>query len=204
MSFDAIVPAVSSLLGALIGAGAALVGQRQQWKRDRKLGGETESKAAVQELAVRAQSLDTASHQAAAMAAAFSSLGGQFNRLIGLVTPLDPPTMFDNMNIHFEALNRAAAQLRMSGDQETVGLTNAVMFAAASVIDAHHADPTPRWSLLKVFVNLFTGKKLGDQEAIREARNSLADAVRDLVVYTRTTLNLPSVDLYATPETTLT
>lgn len=202
MSFELIVSVIGPLFGALVGAGAALVGQRQQWKEDRKVDDEAEYKVAVQELAVRAQSLDMASHQAAEIATSFSSLGGQLNRLIGIVTPLDPPTMFDDMNIHFEALNRAAAQLRMCGDQETVRLTNAVMFAAASVIDAHHAAPISRWSLLRVFLNLFTGKTLGDHAAIREARSSLAGAVRDLVGYTRETLNLPAVDLYATPEIT--
>lgn len=204
MSYESIVSVVGPLLGALIGAGAALVGQRAQWRQDRKMDGETESKVAVQELAVRAQSLDMASHQAAAIATSLTSLGGQLSRLIGVVTPLDPLAVFHDMNVAFEALNRAAAQLRMSGDQETVRRTNAVMFAAASVIEAHHAAPMSRWSLLRVLLSLFAGTKLGDQVAIREARTSLADAVSDLVGYTRRTLDLPAVDLFATPETTLT
>jgi hypothetical protein len=202
VSNELIVSALGPLVGALIGAAAALLGQRQQWKLDRKADGETESKVAVQELAVRAQSLDMASHQAAAIGVTFASLGGQLNRLIGIVTPLDPPAIFDDMNVHFEGLNRAAAQLRMSGDQETVRLTNAVMAAAASVIEAHHAALPSRWLLLREFIGLFTGTKLRNQAAIDDARTRLADAVRDLVAHTRRTLSLSPVDLYAVPEAT--
>ena len=202
VDYESLVPVISSLLGALIGAGAVLVSQRRQWKQDRQVDGDDQCERAVQELSVRASSLDMASHQAVSVVASFSSLGGQLNRLIGIVTPLDHQALFNGMNTHFEALNRAAAQLRMTQNQETIKLTNAVMFAAGSVIEAHHAAPSSRWSLVDVVHNLFAGRQMGgDRATVEEARATLGEAVRVLVEYTRKQLNHPHVDQWAVPET---
>ena len=201
MNYDSLVPVIGSLFGVLIGVWATLVTQRRQWKEDRQVDDQNECRLAVRELSVRASSLDMASHQVVSVTSSFTSLGGQLNRLIGIVTPLDPQALFNGMNSHFEALNRAAEQLRITGDQETVKLTNAVMFAAASVIEAHHAAPSAGWSLARLLRMLFAGKRRGDQAAIQEARASLGEAVRVLVEYTREHLNHPRVDLWAVPET---
>ena len=126
-----------------------------------------------------------ASHQAVSLAGAFTSVGGQLNRLIRIVTPFDQQALFEGMNVHFEGLNRAAARLRMTQDQETVCLTNAVMLAAAEVIEAHHASPSRRRRLLRMLHELFAGKQLGDPAAISRSRATLAESVRALVAHMR-------------------
>lgn len=168
--------------------------------RSAKSVGTRVSKLTVQELVARVSSLDVASRQGILLAASFTFLGGQLNRLIRIVTPYDPHSMFAEMNIHFEGLNRAAAELRMTHDQQTIELTNAVAMAAAQVIDAHHARPASRRSLLQFLKQLITGRTMGNDQAVKQARLKLSEATRDLVHYAREQLGHPQVDIWAVPE----
>jgi hypothetical protein len=194
---------VVGFLGTLIGVASVLVAQRLQWKQDRRAGGEDEVKRAVEELVVHARSLDLAAHAAASTAVSFMSLGGMLNRLIGIVTPLDPPALLEGMNTRLEALNRAAARLQITQDQRTVELANEVMLAAASVIHAHNqvvlsARTWPVRAVVRVFL---AGEQAADPAAaVAEARSSLSKAVRALCGQTRTQLKHPRVDLWAEPE----
>lgn len=201
MDLDLLVPAAASLLGAVIGGVAVLMGQQQQDKRNRKGDVEDDYRRAVEELAVRANALDVASHQVVSLTSTFTSLAGQLNRLLGIVTPFDQQALFTDMNAHHDALIRAATHLRGNHDQETVRLTNAVLYAAAEIVAAHHAAPDATRSLIRIVGSLYAGKAIGNPDQIASARSHLAESVQNLLGHARRALGHAEVDLSAVPVT---
>lgn len=103
------------------------------------------------------------------------------------------------MNGHFEGLNRAAAKLRITQDQETVRLANAAMLAAAAIIEAHHSSRSQGPWIVRTLRGLVAGEQLGDPVAIQAARRALAEVVRTLVEHTRKQLDHQRVDLWELP-----
>lgn len=199
MDYTTIWAAVSSLGGALIGAGAVIKSQQLQWRRDRAADADVARTGAVEELLLRALSLDLVSHQMTTVVSEFTSLGGQVNRLVRIVAPLDFSALLDKLNREAEALNRASAQIWMTTDQQTVKLTNAVTSAAMDVVTAHHATPKSG-RVRRHLVGLVRGRSFGDEHRIQEARQRLAEARKALVDHTRHELRLPPVDLFALPD----
>lgn len=197
MDVSPLITAASSLLGALIGAGAALGSQRLQWGRERKANAERGRQQAIEEIASQTLTLDFASHRMVLAAKDFSSLTGQLNRVVRVSTAFDLHDLFRELETRGEALNRAAAQIWMTADQETVRLTNAVVATAADLVAAHSAVQPATWRKPR---RVLDGFDLADQDKVAEARTKLADARRALLDHTRKELRRPPVDLFALPD----
>jgi hypothetical protein len=192
------INAATALSSAVVGAGAVLLAQRNQWKRDAEAAEADQLKRAVEEVLVKAQSVAMRSNEFTLLSTSIGSPSGQFVRVIGSVTPLDIAALFDAMNADIEAMQRAAARIWMESDQEAVTLTNAVVIAAAEVIDAHQT-PLPGNRVLNFCRGLVTGTPSGDPSQVKEAREALGRARKALVEHTRRTLKLEHVDLFALP-----
>ena len=189
--------AVSSLVGALIGAGAALAAQYIGWRQTRRADSETERKLAIEEVLVRAQAVDMKAHDMTLLASNVGSLNGLLARILGSALPVDYAAMFDKLSAEGTALNRAAAQVWLFGEDKTVRLANAVVLAATDVVAAHtHAKGGRLRTLVMV---AFFGTYPRDEQRIASARQALAEARRALVEHTRQTLKLEHVDLFGLP-----
>lgn len=197
MDYSPLITAGSSLLGAVIGAGAAIGSQRLQWWRERRANAERTRQQAIEEIAAVVLSLDLASHRMVLAARDFSSLSGQLNRLLRVSRAFDLNELFGEVAAHGDALNRAAAQIWMTADQETIRLTNAVVATATDLVAAHSAVQTATWKQAR---RVLEGFDLADQENVAAVRKTLANARRALVDHTRKELGLPPVDLFALPE----
>lgn len=198
MNSALIINATTALSSAVVGAGAVLLAQRNQWKRDTDAATADQLKRAVEEVLVKAQSVAMRSNEFTLLGANISSPGGQFARIVGTVTPLDVATLFDAMNADVEAMQRAGARIWMECDQETVALTNAVVVAAAEVIEAHQT-PLPGGKVVNFCRGLVKGKQSGDPSQVKDAREALGRTRKALVEHTRRTLRLEHVDLFALP-----
>lgn len=186
-----------ALLASIIGAGAALAAQHTQLKGARAADSERERKHAIEEIIVRAQAIDLRVHEMMVLTANGGSLNGLLGRILGAVVPLDYSAMFNTLNVEVDALNRAAAQVWLFGEDDTVALANAVSLAATDVIDAHtRASENRIASLLRVAI---FGRLDQDAQKIQTARRALSRARRDLVEHTRLKLGLEDVDLFALP-----
>lgn len=196
MDYSPLVAAGGSLVGAALGASAVLGSQMLQWRRERKAGIERSRQQAVEELLVQAESIDLASHFMVTIAQEFTSLSGQLNRLLRISTAFDLANLIANLSRHADALNRAAAQIWMTADQETVRRTNAVVLAAMDLVSAQSAVQPATWRHAR---RLLQGMELADESVVAAARQKLANARRDLVEHTRRQFGLPHVDLFALP-----
>jgi hypothetical protein len=183
--------------GVLVGAGAALLGQYLQWRREKKDRDHASRENAVEEVIVRALTVSWEAHNITVMAQEFSSMNGFLNRLFGVIKPFDYQALFAKLRSEIEALNRAGAQVLMSEDQETVTLTNAVVKASMDVLDA--VTGHPKVGLLGKILRIWRGVRFGEVAAIKVAQQRLGDARRALVDHTRGSLNLKAVDLFALP-----
>lgn len=188
---------VISLIAAAIGAGAALGAQFMHLREARKAETERERKHAVEEVIVRAGAIDMRAHEMTLLAANTGSLHGTLARVLRIVVPLDYADMFDKLNRETNALSRAAAQVWLFGDDQTVKLTNAVTLAAAALVDAH-TQLKSHW-LLNFFRVALLGQPSRDDENIHRARQALAKARRDLVDHTRRKLDREDVEMFALP-----
>ena len=197
MQIDHWLTAASSLVGALIGAGAALAAAYMQLRRSRKAESERERKLAIEEVLVRAVAIDFQAHNMALLASNAGSLDGLLARVLGSVAPVDYAAMFDKLSAEGNALNRAAAQVWLFGEDKTVRLTNAVVLAATDVVTAHTSGGRG-WLGTRLMV-AFSGHHAGDTKRIAEARRKLAEARRALVEHARRTLGVEHVDLFALP-----
>lgn len=197
MHLDQLMTGVISLIAAAIGAGAAIGAQFMHLRETRKAETERERKHAVEEVIVRAGAIDLRAHEMTLLAANTGSLNGTLARVLGIVVPLDYADMFDKLNGEANALSRAAAQVWLFGEDQTVKLTNAVTLAAAALVDAH-TQPKTHW-VLNFFRVALLGKPSRDDEKIHGARQTLAKARRDLVEHTRRQLDLDDVELFALP-----
>lgn len=186
-----------SLVAAGIGASAAIGAQLLQLRHARKVDDERERKHAVEEVIVRAGAIDLRAHEMTLLAANSGSLNGTLARVLGIVVPLDYADMFEKLNREANALSRAAAQVWLFGDGQTVKLTNAVTLAATSVVDAH-TQPRTHWAL-NLFRVALLGKPSRDAGSIQHTRQALANARRNLVDHTRRQLDREDVDLFALP-----
>lgn len=197
MHLDQLLTGAISLIAALIGASAALTAQYAQLRQARKADAERERKQAIEEVIVRAQAIDLRVNDMMVLAANAGSIHGLLGRVLGSVAPLDYAAMFNSLNVEVNALNRAAAQVWLFGDDETVALANAVSLAATDVVSAHTgANATWVSNLLRVAV---FGQPPRDAERIQSAREALGNARRALVEHTRKKLGLAHVDLFAVP-----
>lgn len=192
-----------ALVGVLIGACTTLLTQRTQWRQQRRMSEEALSQDAVVEVTVRASTLDMASHQAAMIASSFSSLGGQLNRLIRIMGPLQPERLFDGLNREHELMLTAAAQLRLTQDEETVRCVDDILSAAAEMIAAHHALTTLRRTPLRLLMLMFAGRQRGDADRLTTARRNLHSAVGRLQEHSRRRWELPHIDLMVASHRTL-
>lgn len=194
MPSDQWATALSSLVGAIIGAGAALTAQHMQWRHTRKAESEQEWKLAIVEVLVRAQAVDLRAHDMTLLALHASSLSGLVPRVLGSVSPVDYTVMSERLIADANALNQAAAQVWLFGDDKTVKLTNAVVIAAADVVAAHTTAKGKRPHILAFF-----GRRSHDEEQIAGARECLAEARRALADHTRQAFRLEHVDLFSLP-----
>jgi hypothetical protein len=188
----------SALLGALIGASAALGGQYLQWRLQRKERSEAARRAAVEEVLVRALSVSLMANQMTIAAHEFSSLSGFLARLLRVAKAFDYQGQMDGFRREIVALTRAGAQIWMAEDQEIVRLTNAVVDAATDAIDAFMVLPNANF--IGKVLRLWRGTMLGDEAAISAARERVAAARVCLVEHLRRTLGLESIDLLARPD----
>ncbi|GAA2146502.1 hypothetical protein GCM10009844_22640 [Nocardioides koreensis] len=198
MQMDLWLSAGSSLLGAVIGAGAALGAQSMQWTTARKADAERERKSAIEDVLVRAQAVDVITDNLMTLAANAGSFNGLIGRVLGTVAPIDYMAMYAKLGDDLNALHRAAAQVSLFGDARTVQLTNAVVLAAADVVSA---QCTHKGGKLRNYLRIaFIGRHSKDHTKIGAARQQLAAARGALVDHTRRALSLDHVDPFALPE----
>lgn len=196
VDYSPFVTAGSSLTGAVVGAGAVLGSQALQWRRERKADRDRMLQRAIEEVLVQVESIDLSLHLAVSMAKEFTSLSGQLNRLVRVSAAFDWRDLYSDLNTHLEELNRAAAQIWMSADRETVRLTNAVVLATADIVTAHSAVRPASWRRLRRLVD---GMELADPVAVAEVRARLSAARRNLVDHTRREFHRPALDLIGLP-----
>jgi hypothetical protein len=186
--------ALTSVIAAVIGAGAVVGAQHIHWKRDRAAAEVDHLQRAVEDVLVTSLSIDLRAHQLTLLATDASSVSGLLSRILGAVAPVNMSSLFETLNSEANALNRASSQVWMAGDQDTVKLTNSVVLAAMDVVEAHHATRQGN-RIVRFLRELFFGRQLGDPEQVEKCRAKLAFARSDLVEHTRLTFGLPSVDL---------
>jgi hypothetical protein len=193
------VTAASGLVGALIGASAALVGQLLDAGRRARAAQQDELKSAIEEVLVQAGAVDMRGHEMMLLAANAGSLNGLISRMLGSFAPPDIAQVFETLNGEGKALQRAAARVWLMGDRQTVALTNAVVLAAAEVVAAHHEPATSRWRSEALIAA--TGRHTRDVARVADARRALAKSRRALAEHARQVLDLPEIDLFAVPLT---
>ena len=191
------ITAVSGLVGAVIGALAALLGQFLNSRSQARADAAKERKLAIEEVLVRSQAIDLRGHELLLIATNLGSFSGLVSRVIGNVAPVDFLEVFDRMNVESIGLQRAAAQIWLFADDETVALTNAVALAAADVVTAHHQPAVGRAHQYARIA--LTGRHSRDLERLKASREVLADARKALINHTRTTLGLGETDPFAIP-----
>lgn len=192
VDYSPFVTAASSLVGAIVGASAVLGSQALQWRRERKADRDRMLQRAIEDVLVQVESIDLSLHLAVSLAKEFTSLSGQLNRLVRVSTAFDWRDLYSDLGTHLEELNRAAAQIWMSADQETVRRTNAVVLAAADIVTAHSAVRPATWRRLR---RLLDGIELADPAAVERARARLCTARRSLVDHARREFDRPVLDL---------
>lgn len=189
--------AAFGLVGAVIGAVAALLGQSLQATRKARAEASRENKLAVEEVLVRSQAVDLKAHEMMLLATNLGSLTGLISRVIGAVAPIDFLEVFERMNHEANALQRAAAQVWLFADERTVVLTNAVVLAAMDVVEAHH-EPTV--GAIRNYTQIaLTGRHARNSDRVAATRKALAEARRSLVTHTRSRLDLPTSTRSHTP-----
>lgn len=193
------VTAASGLVGALIGASAALVGQVLEARRRARGERDGELKNAIEEVLVQSGAIDMRGHELMLLATNAGSFNGLLSRMLGNFAPLDIAEIFDRLHGEGTALQRAAARVWLMGDPQAVALTNGVVLAAAEVVAAHHEPNAGRWRNLALIAA--TGRHAKDVERVESARRDLAEARRALAEHARRVLNLPETDLFAVPLT---
>lgn len=193
------VTAASGLVGALIGASAALVTQLLDARRRARAAQDQELKFAIEEVLVQAAAIDLRGQEVALLATNAGYLTGLLSRMLGNFAPLDMVQVFDRLNGEGKALQRAAARVWLMGEPKTVALTNSVVLAASEVVAAHHEPAVGRFRNLALIAA--TGRHAKDFERVEKARRELAESRRDLADHARRVLNLPETDLFAIPLT---
>lgn len=197
MDPNQVLTAVASLLAASIGAGAVLAAQRFHWSRESAAAGEEGVKSSVQEVLVRALSIDLQAHELALFAKDASSVSGLLNRVLRASVPVDLPALFRGLNAEAEALNRASAYIWMNADEGTIRRTNEVVLAAMDVVDCHHSR-RPGGRVVTFLLELVVGRRPGDPAEVEAAREKLAAARTALVEHTRSVFDLPAINLGGT------
>jgi hypothetical protein len=196
-TFDPVDPtlitAIASLLAAIVGAGAVLGAQRLDWRRQQAAGQRAALTESVIDVIVVAGSIANRGRDLAGRAKAFTSLGGQANRLIGIVVPLDEASLFEPLRADLERLDRAAARVLVEWDEEGIAKVNAVLDASAAVFAAAVARPS-KGEVLRPAKELFSGKSFGDREQLGSAAQRLADERAKLIDYARRRSNLPALE----------
>ena len=186
------VPAGIGFVGAVIGAGAALLGQWLNHRLQMRSAAAFEHRSAVEEVLVCSQAVDLRAHELVLLAANLGSLSGLVARAVGSLAPVDLLAVFGRVDAAADELQRAAARVWLFADPRTVALTNTVVLAAMDVVDAHHQPARGRaWSLAKVAVS---GQLGVDATRVTAAREELASARRALIGHARQTLRLTEVD----------
>ena len=198
MDTTAWITAVSGLIGAVIGAGAALVGQFVQARSQSRAETATEHKQAIEDVLVTAQAVDLRAHESMLIATNAGSLGGMASRMLRTTTPVDLHELLRGISNEADTLQRAAARVWLLGDEDTVRLTNAVVLAATDVVSAHHAVTTRRiWNYVHVGL---TGRHAKNETRLAEARNRLASARKALVEHSRLILGLHQMDPFSVAD----
>lgn len=174
-----LIAVAGTLAGAGLIGGLALWGQQLQWRREQRTAAADALVLGAEELIVRAGTLDVASHQAVSMAGSFASLGGQVNRLLGIVSPVDLHAVLAPMHVQYEGLTRAAARIQLTQDDVLVRLAHIVVEQATEVIEAHN-EGLPRSPLLRV-VRYILRRPLGNERRVADTRANLGEATRALI-----------------------
>ncbi|WP_152186072.1 hypothetical protein [Segeticoccus rhizosphaerae] len=124
-------------------------------------------------------------------------LYGLVARVLSSAAPLNYAEMAESLSSDADALSRAAAQVWLFGDDQTVKLTNAVVLAAADVVTAHTAQAGRR--LTTVLNVAVFGWLPYDGEGVARAQQALAKTRRALTDHTRQALKLKPVDVFGLP-----
>jgi hypothetical protein len=191
------ITAVIGLVGAVIGALAALLGQFLNSRSQARADAAKERKLAVEEVLVRSQAIDLRGHELMLFSTNLWVVQWTHFASHRKRRPVDFLEVFDRMNADAIGLQRAAAQVWLFADNETVALTNAVALAAADVVTAHHQPAVGRAHRYAPIA--LTGRHSTDLERLKANREVLADARKALVNHTRKTLGLGETDPFAIP-----
>jgi len=177
------LPGVLGLLGALIGAGAVLIGQLQHRRAEAKSKLLNDLHAAICDVLVLSQAVDLRAHNSTLLATQAGSLPGMTLRAIGVLAPVDLAATLANLSSTAEDLIRAGARLDLIADRETVELSDQVVTSAMEIVAAHHQPVSGRFSNSVRVV--FVGRHAVDVERIRAGRAQLVVAHRALVSHSR-------------------
>jgi hypothetical protein len=183
--------AATGLVASLVGALIAFWAQSWNWRRARKARALDDEFGAIEQLLVKALSLDLHAHQLALVARSRGSVDGTILSLVGGEASINAHATVQAMSDDAEDLHRAATHLWLTSDATTVALAREVSDAAADVIEAHMVRRR-RW-MLRWTVDLVFGPRLGDPSLIEHARVGLAAKREQLVRHTRKRFNLPEL-----------
>lgn len=190
--------AATGLAASLIGALIAFWAQAWNWRRTRKAQAVDDEASAIQQLLVKALSLDLRAHQLALAARTRGSLDGTVLAFVGGEGIINTHATIEAMNADAEELHVAVTHLWLTSDAATVDLAREVSEAAAGVISAHTGRS--RISLLTRLTQVVAGPRLGDPVLIESARTVLAEKRERLVQHTRNRLDLQELSSLAAPS----
>jgi hypothetical protein len=193
-----VLVAATGLTASLVGALIAFWAQAWNWRRTRKAQAVDDEAAAIQQLLVKALSLDLRAHQLALAAKTRGSLDGTVLAFVGGEGIINTHATIEAMNRDAEELHVAATHLWLTSDASTVNLAREVFEAAAEVIAAHTGRrKVPLWARL---CQLVVGPRLGDPERIESARLVLAEKREQLVEHTRRRFDLQQLSTVGRSE----
>lgn len=186
MTFSDWFLAGSSLLGALIGASAALLGAFQQRRSDARTQVRADAQRAVQQVLRLSQVMDLRAHEIVLVSTNVGSLGGVAMRVIGAVAPVDFMALFDRLDSTADALLGAAVEVKMLADSRTIELCDEVIACAMKIVTAHHEPSTPR--AVNMARIALTGRHAKDVVRIADARAALQERHAALTQHVRSTM----------------
>jgi hypothetical protein len=203
VNFTAVDPnqvlvAATGLTASLVGALIAFWAQAWNWRRTRKAQAVDDEATAIQQLLVKALSLDMGAHQLALAAKTRGSLDGTVLAFVGGEGIINTHATIEAMNRDAEQLHVAVTRLWLTSDAATVNLAREVLEAAAGVIAAHTGRRQA--SLWARIHQLVTGPRLGDPQRIESARTVLAEKREKLVQHTRKRFDLQQLPTVARSE----
>ena len=201
MSLSDLVPVAAGLLGVVLGnlmtRRNTKADREAQFASDRTANERASEEQAILDLLVAIRLLGHRANGFRMTVKLLQSRGARRQRQLGVMTPIDVDSAFDQLVEADQALARASAKVWLTGNPEAVRLTNTLTLAAADVFAAHMDEPHRGLRGMARSVELAYTKALPGTEArINEANAALGSAGKALAEYARQKYGLEYVDLF--------